>query len=406
MGKLMRCPVCRECMREELTASHRCPKEAMESEYDFSRTLKVGGLLWRSGMRVVTKCGLAGMDKKEYEAGQTGCVWEVLDDGVLFVCLDDPECAIKLAKAEPKDLVVEHFLPPKTKVRAHELELSLGDRRKVIPNKEFGEVVSFNSEENVYMVRFTALKLLANVPSYVVQPLPRKKSLMERLSSLADATKQRAASSKSRGPAGLTINTGAHNGNSTQNLTAVQSSNASFMSGLSDSDEDPGLSTSISNLAKVPAYSNISGSPRALKTSMRGSRLCSPLNLNASVSSGVSWGEYEDQDRGPEPLSPRDLEDSLNDHVSFNTSVSSHAGGALNTTTTLPVGLAPATPRGTSQHQGKGPALQTLTRSSPHRTQKRAGGHSLVSLADRSAMDAARRTAAATPRDDALPARP
>eukprot|EP01063_Lacrimia_lanifica_P003728 TRINITY_DN1201_c0_g2_i2.p1 TRINITY_DN1201_c0_g2~~TRINITY_DN1201_c0_g2_i2.p1 ORF type:complete len:259 (+),score=89.06 TRINITY_DN1201_c0_g2_i2:61-837(+) len=251
---------------------------------DFTKSFEKYGIVWRAGLRVITRCGLAGVDKMEYESGLSGTVWEVLDEDVMLVCLDDPECAIKLVKAEPKDLIAEAFLPAKTKVRSHELELSLGDRRKVIPNKEFGEVVKHDAQTNTYMVRFTAMKLLANVPTHVVQPLPRKLSMMERISAAATLrlpwfSKQR--ESDIRNSSMLSAPS-----SSTQ---AADLSAVSFVSWQgSDSDEDPG--SSISNLMKQPVYSNISGSPRSLKF-VRAASMC------------VSWGDYEDQDRGPVPRS-------------------------------------------------------------------------------------------------------
>eukprot|EP01063_Lacrimia_lanifica_P003729 TRINITY_DN1201_c0_g2_i3.p1 TRINITY_DN1201_c0_g2~~TRINITY_DN1201_c0_g2_i3.p1 ORF type:complete len:347 (+),score=110.32 TRINITY_DN1201_c0_g2_i3:61-1101(+) len=273
---------------------------------DFTKSFEKYGIVWRAGLRVITRCGLAGVDKMEYESGLSGTVWEVLDEDVMLVCLDDPECAIKLVKAEPKDLIAEAFLPAKTKVRSHELELSLGDRRKVIPNKEFGEVVKHDAQTNTYMVRFTAMKLLANVPTHVVQPLPRKLSMMERISAaavrLGKGRARDAPLPNSSAGTLATMDSSATALPSPAHADPCSVSVSSFLSGLgSDSDEDPGLSASISNLMKQPTYSNISGSPRALKTSMRG-RSGSVKSMNTSV----SWGDYEDQDRGPVPRSPAD----------------------------------------------------------------------------------------------------
>eukprot|EP01063_Lacrimia_lanifica_P010619 TRINITY_DN1735_c0_g1_i1.p1 TRINITY_DN1735_c0_g1~~TRINITY_DN1735_c0_g1_i1.p1 ORF type:complete len:379 (+),score=155.67 TRINITY_DN1735_c0_g1_i1:116-1138(+) len=210
---------------------HRCGTGDAPEERNLKAYTK-NGVTWRAGVRVVIRCCLAGVDKMEHAAGASGCVWEVLPDGLLMLCMDNDRCDVMLVEAEVADVEPHKMLAQQAPVKCREI-LVRGtadkdrDTLKVIPQGTPALVVAYYASRNTYSVRFPALNVIAEVATNEVQPAkPREKPVPPPLQ--LDAAVFRESSNRS-------------------------------------TPEQASLNTSLRNLTKTPSYSNLSGSPRARK---------------------------------------------------------------------------------------------------------------------------------------------
>eukprot|EP01063_Lacrimia_lanifica_P000778 TRINITY_DN1038_c0_g4_i1.p1 TRINITY_DN1038_c0_g4~~TRINITY_DN1038_c0_g4_i1.p1 ORF type:complete len:386 (+),score=70.30 TRINITY_DN1038_c0_g4_i1:69-1226(+) len=287
------------------------------------------GVVWRPGLRVTTRCVLAGWDKSEYAAGLPGTVYEILEDEVMIVCIDNGKCALQLTKAEPQDLVAHGALPPKTPVGVHQLELVLGARRRLIENNTPGVLESYSAKSNTYRMKFAQSRCRADIPAQMVMPqlevemaaerggeeakrpllsrLPVPgtaiKKALSRLSRLGSGGKKEFDERSRQETSDTLMSTYSEPWSEVAEVEPSQCAPRSRSRSPAAAQTSPGLSpespplgikhksSSILNLSKKPTYSNIAGSPTAAgpKVSARG-----PLRRGDSNNTSVSW-ELDDQ---------------------------------------------------------------------------------------------------------------
>eukprot|EP01063_Lacrimia_lanifica_P035122 TRINITY_DN6624_c1_g1_i1.p1 TRINITY_DN6624_c1_g1~~TRINITY_DN6624_c1_g1_i1.p1 ORF type:complete len:415 (+),score=131.59 TRINITY_DN6624_c1_g1_i1:66-1310(+) len=224
-------------------------------------SFKQHGETWQAGVRVTTRCALAGADKTEHPEGSAGCVWEVLDEGLMVVCLDNADCGVQTVRAEAGDLIHEGRVPMKTRVRCRPVLLTQGEKTKNIPRGSTGETRAFNEATNKYTVKFDELKIIADVPAAVVQPFSPKKTLKDRILSWTPKAFNARIARQERA-AGFA--------RATQSASPIsqRAKASSFIhpprtpcSPLAS--PAPQRYNSVLHLSKIPSYSNVSGSPRA-----------------------------------------------------------------------------------------------------------------------------------------------
>eukprot|EP01063_Lacrimia_lanifica_P038066 TRINITY_DN7990_c0_g1_i1.p1 TRINITY_DN7990_c0_g1~~TRINITY_DN7990_c0_g1_i1.p1 ORF type:complete len:320 (+),score=64.97 TRINITY_DN7990_c0_g1_i1:65-1024(+) len=275
------CPIC-ECRipaRSWATHEQRCegPPEDTSSEFSNSVTMSEAstiddashkteyvdenGVTWASGMRVASACPLADRKKKEYAAGSTGTVWQVLDNGLLAVNFDQERVdgqrlKVCLVNAEPCDLVQEpHYLPAKTPVLCLSATLRNGKDSRVIPSGTAGEVREYRDKTKAYLLHLRDLELIAEVPARLVMPV-KKTGLMGKV-----MKRVRALSGAPSSMPRMSPHSQASSGSPSRSPASSQASPKSPSS-------------------PAPLFSNLSGSPKSRRSTFKGGSPTPVLQFN------------------------------------------------------------------------------------------------------------------------------
>eukprot|EP01063_Lacrimia_lanifica_P024552 TRINITY_DN3242_c0_g1_i1.p1 TRINITY_DN3242_c0_g1~~TRINITY_DN3242_c0_g1_i1.p1 ORF type:complete len:317 (+),score=79.65 TRINITY_DN3242_c0_g1_i1:54-1004(+) len=218
---------------------------ADESHADTSEgpaSLMWEGVTWALGMRVVTRCPLAGADKRECPEGAGGCVAKLIGEGVMLINVDDPDAESFLCKAEPFDLAVcdPPLLANGTKIRCRPVTLtSATGQTKFVERGTEGLIQEYRSRNNKYLVRLPEHGLTAEIPTTAAVPVMKKKktSLMNRVLAKLGKGAEKPLSLVPKRSSG-------------------KACSPTFSPASAPATPTPGL-------GKSPAYSSISGSPRS-----------------------------------------------------------------------------------------------------------------------------------------------
>eukprot|EP01063_Lacrimia_lanifica_P022071 TRINITY_DN29777_c0_g1_i1.p1 TRINITY_DN29777_c0_g1~~TRINITY_DN29777_c0_g1_i1.p1 ORF type:complete len:240 (+),score=85.27 TRINITY_DN29777_c0_g1_i1:49-768(+) len=163
---------------ESSSAASSATSVTFESDVDFQDYYSCVGTAppvaegLKAGMRVVTKIVVASNTKREYPAGTAARVWDIQEDGVVVLALDETPVVYALVVAGEFEVLPEPFLKVGAKVCG--LSALVRGTGATIPPTAVGEILNVDAKTGEYEVAYWSYRRKSLVHAKLVRPAPSR----------------------------------------------------------------------------------------------------------------------------------------------------------------------------------------------------------------------------------------